>query len=190
MQKYLDHNDFVKDRINTFNNLDFKQVNKAIELIKASLLTKNKILICGNGGSAAQAEHLATEFIVRYKSNKRKPIPAISLNSDVSLLTAHSNDFTFDTVFNNQISSLGIKNDLLIVFTTSGKSKNILNALKVAKKNNLKIIGFTGNTKNNFFSKNCDVLINISSNDTAVIQEAHLIITHYICEILDKFKSD
>ncbi len=187
MQKYSDHKNFLEDRISTFYSLDFKQVNKAIRLIKESLLKKNKILICGNGGSAAQAEHLVTEFIVRYKSNKRKPIPAISLNSDVSLLTAHSNDYTFDTVFNNQISSLGIKNDLLIVFTTSGKSKNILNALKVAKKNKLKIIGFTGYSKKNFFSKNCDILINISSNDTAIIQEAHLMLTHYICEILDNF---
>ena len=115
-------------------------------------------------------------------------MPAISLNSDVSLITAHSNDFTFDTVFNNQISSLGNKNDLLLVFTTSGKSKNILNALKVAKKNHLKIIGFTGTKQNNFFSRNCDIVINIGSKDTAIIQEAHLILTHYICEILDNFK--
>lgn len=188
MYKYTNDKDFLRIRQITFANLDFSQVNKAITLIKASLSRKNKILICGNGGSAAQAEHLATEFIVRYKSNLRKPIPAISLNSDVSLITAHSNDFTFDTVFNNQISSLGNKNDLLLVFTTSGKSKNILNALKVAKKNHLKIIGFTGTKQNNFFSRNCDIVINIGSKDTAIIQEAHLILTHYICEILDNFK--
>ena len=185
MYSFLNQKDFLNARLQAFNSLDFRQANSIAKIIKKITKSKKKILICGNGGSAAQAEHLATELIVRYKNNERKPIPAVSLNSDVSLLTAHANDFSFDTIFNNQISSLGQKGDLLIVFSTSGKSQNILNAIKTAKKNNLICIGFTGSLRNNFFSKNCDKLINVSSDDTAIIQEGHLILTHYICELID-----
>lgn len=187
MHSFINQKDFLNARLTTFNSLDFKQADSIAKIIKKTTRSGNKILICGNGGSAAQAEHLATELIVRYKSNIRKPIPAISLNSDVSLLTAHANDFSFDTIFNNQISSLGKKGDLLIVFSTSGKSQNILNAIKTAKKNKLICIGFTGSLKNNFFSKNCNKLINVRSDDTAIIQEGHLILTHYICELIDSY---
>ena len=136
----------INYRVSTLKQIDIIAINKISILIKKSLEKNKKILVCGNGGSSAQSQHFVTELMVRYKK-KRRPLPAIAMTTDTSILTAHGNDFSFDTIFNNQISSLGVKGDILLAFSTSGKSKNIINAIKIAKSKGLNVIGFTGMKK-------------------------------------------
>ena len=162
---------------------------KKIKYIKNELfkcLTKgNKILICGNGGSAADADHLATEFIVRLRPKvNRKAIKIFSLTFNTSVITATGNDFGFNKIFSRNLEAIGSKEDILIVLTTSGNSKNILEALKLAKKNKIKSIGFLGN-KGGIAKNLCDTSIIIPSNNTARIQEEHKFIGHLILEQLE-----
>ena len=162
---------------------------KKINYIKNELfkcLTKgNKILICGNGGSAADADHLATEFIVRLRPKvNRKAIKIFSLTFNTSVITATGNDFGFNKIFSRNLEAIGSKEDILIVLTTSGNSKNILEALKLAKKNNIKSIGFLGH-KGGIAKNLCDTSIIIPSNNTARIQEEHKFIGHLILEQLE-----
>ena len=115
-------------------NLD-KTINKTISILSSKLIAGGKILLCGNGGSAADAQHLAAEFLIRLRKEfNRKPIPALSLATDVSSITACGNDYNFDLIFSRPLEALGAKRDILIAISTSGKSKNIINALKVSKK--------------------------------------------------------
>ena len=152
----------------------------AIETIFEKLLLGGKILLCGNGGSAADAQHLAAEFLVRLDPKRnRNPIPAISLATDVSTILACGNDFSFNKVFARNLEALGGKNDILIAISTSGKSKNILEALKVAKKKNIFSIGFYGNN-GGYAKKNTKLNLIVKSNDTARIQETHILLGHYI----------
>ena len=119
------------------------QINRAIEIISDCVLKGGKVLLCGNGGSAADAQHLAAEFLVRLKpSVKRNSIPAISLATDTSTLTATGNDYSFNDIFSRPLSSLGNENDVLIVLSTSGNSRNIIKVLKVAKKKILSLYPF------------------------------------------------
>jgi len=137
----IEENIFLKKKLINFSN----EVNQIIDVIHKTLKYKNKILICGNGGSAADAQHLSAEFLVRLRPNvNRKSLPVIPLALDTSTLTACGNDFHFDKIFSRLISSLGNKNDVLISISTSGKSKNIINVLKQAKKQSIKTISFLG----------------------------------------------
>ncbi len=145
-----------------------------------------KILLCGNGGSAADAQHLSAEFLVRLKpKNIRKPLPAISLALDTSTITACSNDFSFNSIFSRNLEAIGCKEDILIVISTSGNSKNILNVLKTAKKKKIFCIGFLGNKGGNA-KKLCDLNLTIDSSDTARIQECHIFLGHYIFQEVEK----
>ena len=157
-------------------------INKMIKIIVEHLNKSGKILICGNGGSAADAQHLAAELMVRFRQKvKRKPYPAISLVQDTSTITACSNDINFNYLFSRNLEALGSKNDILIVISTSGNSKNIVNVLKKAKKMKIFSIGFLG--KNGGESKKfCDLPIIVNSNNTARIQEAHIFLGHFIIE--------
>jgi len=157
-----------------------KIIFKAIDIIYHSILKKKKVFFCGNGGSASDAQHLTAELLVRLKPEvNRKAIPAICLTMDISTLTACSNDYSFDKIFSRPLSALGQKNDILVVITTSGNSKNILEVLKIAKKLNITSIGFLG--KNGGRAKKlCDLPIIVSSNITAHIQEAHIFLGHFI----------
>ena len=161
-------------------------INKSIKLITNSIKKKNKIFLCGNGGSAADAQHLAAEFLVRLNKHvKRGPIPALSLALDSSTLTACSNDFSFDNIFSRNLEALGNKNDVLIVISTSGNSKNILNVLKKAKDKKIKTIGFFG--KNGGRAKNkTDLPIFVDSTATARIQESHIFLGHFIFNEVEK----
>ena len=142
--------------------------------------------MCGNGGSAADAQHLAAEFLVRLKpSIKRNSIPAISLATDTSTLTATGNDYSFNDIFSRPLSSLGNENDVLIVLSTSGNSKNIIKALKIANKNNIKSISFLGN-KGGIVKKFADLNLIISSKNTARIQENHIFLGHIIFENVEQ----
>jgi len=148
-------------------------------------LKKNKtIFFAGNGGSAADSQHMAAELVGRFKKN-RKPLKAISLTTDTSIITAVGNDFGFETVFSRQLEALGTNGDLLICSSTSGNSPNILNVLKVAKKKKIKTISLLGNNGGKC-KRYSDISIVIPSDNTARIQELHILVGHIICEIIDK----
>ena len=156
------------------------KINFAIKIIFEKLSIGGKVLLCGNGGSAADAQHLAAEFLIRLDPKRnRNPFPAISLATDVSTLTACGNDFSFDKIFSRNLQALGTNKDVLIAISTSGNSKNILEVLKVAKKKNIFSIGFYGNNGGNA-KKNTNLSLIVKSNDTARIQEAHILLGHYI----------
>jgi D-sedoheptulose 7-phosphate isomerase len=159
------------------------KIEKATKLIIQTLINNNKILFCGNGGSASHSQHLATEFLVRFKKN-RKAYAALSLNSDTSVITAIGNDYNFSKVFSRQVEGLGNKNDLLFVISTSGKSENILNSINIAKKKKIKII-LLSSVKAKKLKKKVDVLIDIPSDKTERIQEAQLLVGHIICELTE-----
>jgi len=148
-----------------------------------------KLIFCGNGGSASDSQHLATEMLVRLNPNiNRKPISAISLNLDSVSMSAHSNDYDYNSYLSRMLSGLGKKDDILIVISTSGNSKNILNVLKQARKMKITSISFLGN-KGGKAKKICKNNIIVESNNTARIQEAHICIGHILMDIIeDKLK--
>ncbi len=152
------------------------------EIIK-SLKNNHKLIICGNGGSAADAQHMAAEFVNRFLK-ERKPLPAISLTTDTSIITSISNDYSFDDIFSKQIEALGHKGDILIGISTSGNSKNVENAIEAAKQKNIFCIGLLGKDGGKINSL-CDLSIVIPSNSTPRIQEMHILIIHTICQIVE-----
>lgn len=147
----------------------------------------NKILIFGNGGSAADAQHIAAELSGRYKC-ERRGLPAIALTTDTSVLTAVGNDFGFDRIFDRQVEALAQKGDLLIGISTSGCSKNVLRALSLGQHMGCKTIGFSGRD-GGVMGEFCDVNIVIPSDDTPRIQEMHGMIGHIICQAIDTWMS-
>ena len=149
----------------------------------AALQTGHKVLWCGNGGSAAEAQHMSAELMVRYVLNRR-PLASIALTTDTSLLTAHSNDFEFESIFARQIEALGQSGDLLMAMSTSGHSANILQAVQQAKRQGLTTVALTGQAPNPL-AQIADWAICIDSTTTARIQEAHTLVNHLICEGLD-----
>lgn len=154
------------------------------KLILKTFKSTNKILICGNGGSASDSQHIAAEFMVRYEKF-RQGLPAIALTTDTSILTAHPNDFEFETVFARQVETLGQAGDCLIAITTSGNSANILRAVESAKSNKMHTIGLTGNDGGKLVSQ-VDQAVVVPSNVTARIQEAHILIAHWWCQQADE----
>src|SRR5437867_11198850 len=159
------------------------QVAKAADLIEESLRAGNKLLVCGNGGSAADASHFATEFVVRFTKD-RPAYPAICLAGDGGLLTAAGNDYGFDEIFARQVAAFGLAGDLLICLTTSGKSRNVERALQEAKARQLKTIVFLGRDGGSTLGL-ADVDILVRSNTTARIQEAHQLLLHVLCEVVE-----
>tara|TARA_E500000178_G_scaffold302021_1_gene311247 strand:- start:2234 stop:2800 length:567 start_codon:yes stop_codon:yes gene_type:complete len=158
------------------------EVKKAIQIITDTLKKKGKILICGNGGSAADAQHLTAEFLIRLKPNRnREPYPILSLAMDTSTLTACGNDLGFEKIFSRNLDALGNNNDLLIIISTSGTSKNIIEALKMARKKGIKSLGLLG-SGGGVAKKYSDLKIIVPSKITARIQEAHIFLGHYIFE--------
>ncbi len=158
------------------------QVNKAILLIFKTLKKNNKVLICGNGGSAADAQHLAAEFLIRLRPKvNRRPFPVISLALDTSTITACGNDLGFENLFQRNFEALANKGDLLITFSTSGNSKNILKVIKYAKKKKVNSIAFLGNKGGK--SKNLSKIdLIVPEKNTASIQECHIFLGHFIFE--------
>lgn len=145
-----------------------------------------KIFFCGNGGSAADAQHLAAELLVRLKpENNRKSLPAIALSLDISTLTACSNDYGFDKIYERSLSSLANSNDVLIAISTSGNSKNILNVVKKAKKMDISVFGFLG-SKGGKVLKYCDEFFLVPSNKTGHIQESHITGGHALIECIEE----
>lgn len=159
-------------------------IRAACELCTATILKGGKILLAGNGGSAADAQHIAAEFIGRFVKN-RKSYPAIALSTDTSALTAIANDYGFERVFSRQIEGLGNENDVFIGITTSGSSPNIVQAIEQARQRGLKTIVFTGRD-GGILRGIADVELIVPSEVTARIQEMHILIGHIICEYADE----
>lgn len=159
------------------------KLETACKLAIETIASGNKIMLCGNGGSAADAQHIASEFSGRFVK-KRKGLPAIALTTDTSALTAITNDFGFETVFARQVEALAQEGDLLIGISTSGTSPNILSALKTARAIGCKTIGFSGNDGGSFKDL-CDLNLIVPSHTTARIQEMHILFGHIICSAID-----
>ncbi|VVB53031.1 Phosphoheptose isomerase [uncultured archaeon] len=159
------------------------QIKKAANLITNTLKKGNKILLIGNGGSAADAQHIAAEFVGRYLK-ERTAWPAISLATDTSALTALTNDYGGQTIFSRQIEALGQKGDLLIALSTSGRSPNILKACETARKKKMKIIGLTG-AKGTKLKNKSDITLMVPSTETPRIQESHITIGHILASLVE-----
>lgn len=159
------------------------QVSGAADLISECFHAGNKLLMCGNGGSAAEASHFATELVVRFTKDRRA-LPAICLASDSGILTAGGNDYGFDRIFVRQVEAFGQPGDVLICFTTSGNSKNILLALEEAKARKLKTITFLGRDGGSTIGV-ADIDLLVKNDSTARIQEAHQLVIHVLCEIIE-----
>ena len=165
-------------------NLSEDKIQTIIKKIINCFDKNGKLIFCGNGGSASDSQHLAAEFIGRYKLD-RKPLPAIALNTDTSVLTALSNDLGYAKVFERQIEALANQNDILFAISTSGKSKNVINAVNAAKRLKVFTICFTG-AKNNKLSDLTDISINVPAEQVNHIQEMHIMVGHFICELVEK----
>ena len=159
-----------------------KDIYRSIDLICSTLINGNKIYICGNGGSAADAQHLAAEFLIRLRPKiNRKPYPVIALAQDTSTITACGNDLGFDNLFKRNLEALASRNDLLIVFSTSGNSRNILKVIKYAKLKKIKVLSFLGN-KGGKCKGLSDLELIVKDKNTARIQESHIFLGHFIFE--------
>jgi len=159
------------------------QMAQAADMIDQCLRAGNKLLVCGNGGSAADASHFATELVVRF-GRDRRALPAICLTSDSGILTAAGNDYGFDEVFARQVAAFGVPGDVLICLTTSGTSRNVIRALEEAKARKLRTIAFLGRDGGSSTGI-ADIDLLVKSDSTARIQEAHQVLLHVLCEIIE-----
>tara|TARA_B100000579_G_C22746218_1_gene811668 strand:- start:677 stop:1249 length:573 start_codon:yes stop_codon:yes gene_type:complete len=154
-------------------------------MIKASSKNK-KILWCGNGGSAADAQHMAAELMGGLRNHNRRPIASIALTTDSSFLTAWTNDIDYESIFSRQIEGIGESGDVLIAISTSGNSNNVINAISIAKSMEIFVILLTGKSGGKMNKSDADVIIKIPSNDTQRIQEGHLLVEHILCESVEE----
>ena len=166
-------------------NYGIDLIEQASNILIDSIKSGGKVLWCGNGGSAADAQHLATELMGGMTDHDRKPIPSIALTTDSSFLTAWSNDCGFESIFSRQIQGIGNDGDVLIGISTSGNSKNIIKAIKQAKYKKLKTIVFTGQTGGTIDGL-ADLTIKVPSNNTQRIQESHIMVGQILCSILEQ----
>lgn len=184
----------VKQTIKDEFSSHLETINKVIETMEESLVQAsqlavetlkngNKILLCGNGGSAADAQHIAAELTGRYKT-ERRGLPGIALTTDTSALTAIGNDYGYDRVFDRQVEALANKGDLIIGISTSGNSKNIVSALKLGRELGCKTLGFSGRD-GGAMNEVCNINLIVPSNNTPRIQEMHILFGHTICQIID-----
>lgn len=163
-----------------------EDILKASDAIKTSFTSGGKLMLCGNGGSAADCQHIATEFVIRLSHDVQRPaFPAIALTTDTSNLTAGGNDIGFENVFARSVEGLGKKGDVLIAISTSGNSKNVLNAVQKAKSKGIYTIGFLGGS-GGVIKKQTDLNIIIPSSNVQRIQEGHITAAHIICEIVER----
>lgn len=159
-------------------------IEAAAQCLLKTFKQNGKVLICGNGGSASDSQHIATEFVVRY-AKVRRPLAAIALTTDTSILTAHPNDFSFETVFARQVEALGKPEDTLLAISTSGKSPNIIAAVEQARALGMSTVVLSGNDGGQLAAM-ADHCIIVPSNITARIQEMHILIAHWWCQIAEE----
>lgn len=163
-----------------------EKINLAGQLLISALERGDKILIAGNGGSAADAQHFAAELAGKFIHKNRRGLAAISLTTNSSVITAIANDFGYEYVFSRQIDALGAKGDVFFGISTSGNSKNLILANQMAKQKELGIVGLLGNSGGQIIS-NCDLSIVVPSTSTQAIQESHVMIIHILCRIIDDY---
>jgi D-sedoheptulose 7-phosphate isomerase len=157
----------------------------AADLIAASFRSGGKLLLCGNGGSAADCQHMAAELVGRLTRERDRPgLPAIALTTDTSFLTAHANDVGFDQVFARQIQALGSAGDVLLAISTSGSSRNVLAAAEEARRRGLSVVGLLG--EDGPLANGADVAIRVPTRDTQLIQQAHVAVEHLICHLVER----
>lgn len=178
--EFIKHIETIRKTMDTSTN----DIESAANICINSLKNKNKILIFGNGGSAADAQHIAAEIIGRYKTN-RKGLAAIALTTDSSALTSIGNDFGYSEIFRRQVEALALPGDTLIGISTGGSSMNVINGLNIASTMQCKTIGLSGKDGGEF-NNICDVNIVVEAQDTARIQEMHILIGHTICHLIDQ----
>ena len=179
--------DSLRDNIKIKNDLIENHIDVIVDISKKiikALKKKKKILIFGNGGSAADSQHMAAELVGRFKKEKR-PLPVISLNTNTSIITSLANDYGYADIFSKQLEALGGSKDVAIGISTSGNSPNILKAIKLAKEKGLITIGLTGKRGKKLASL-CDTTLMVSSFDTPRIQEAHITCIHIICDLIER----
>lgn len=153
------------------------------EHLSKAFTNNKKLLICGNGGSAADAQHLAAEFVNRFQL-ERKPLPALALTTDTSIITSVANDYSYEEVFSKQINALGVQGDILLAISTSGRSENVLSAIRTAKKKGLYTVGFIGGDGGEMW-RLVDLALIVKSDQTPRVQETHILAGHLICELVD-----
>ena len=170
--------------VNALKSNCMKELEQIAEICRKTLIDGGKILICGNGGSAADSQHIAAEFVGRFVK-ERPGLPAIAFTTDTSILTAVGNDYGYDEVFCRQVEALGRYGDVLIGISTSGNSANIIKAFNQAKKQKLKTIALTG-IKESKMSELADVTLKVPTDVTARVQECHIMVGHMICEYIDE----
>lgn len=177
--------DSIQAKQETMENLS-DLIAYASQKIVQSLIDDKKILACGNGGSAGDAQHFSSEMLNRFE-RERPALPAIALTTDTLTITSVANDYNFDEVFAKQLRALGQEGDILLVYTTSGNSRNIISTVKTAHDKNISVIALTGKDGGMLASllKETDIEIRVPSNSTARIQEVHLLITHCFCDLID-----
>ncbi|HEY6517157.1 MAG TPA: SIS domain-containing protein [Steroidobacteraceae bacterium] len=159
-------------------------IARAGDLIAAALGGGRKLMLCGNGGSAADCQHIAAELAGRFV-NDRRPLAAVALSTDTSTMTCIANDYTFDEVFSRQVMGLGVRGDCLLAISTSGKSRNVIRAVEVAKAAGVQVIGLLGKG-GGALRDQCDVSLVVPSQTTARIQEAHIFIGHTLCALVEE----
>jgi len=173
----------TKQKLISNGNL-LKTIKQIADVIVNAFSNGKHVYFCGNGGSAADAQHLAAEFSGRFYKD-RKALPAEALHCNTSYLTAVANDYSFEEIYSRLIDGIGKEGDVLIGLSTSGNSPNIINAIETAKKKHIITIGFTGESGGNL-SNICDYLVNIPSTDTPRIQESHIMVGHIICQLVEE----
>ena len=180
----------VHDRANLLNeSAEYiaEMAEKISSVFSASLSKGGRLFFCGNGGSAAESQHMAAEYCATLDHNKpRKGMRAMALTTDTSFITAWSNDFGYEGIFLRQLETLASSGDVMIAYSTSGNSKNICLAAEYASKNNISVVGFTGNHEATSLERFSDILFKAPSNSTPIIQEIHTIAGHEICHLVEK----
>jgi len=173
----------VKEKLMNDANL-LQTIETVVNVISDAFAAGNKVLFCGNGGSAADAQHLAAEFSGRFYKD-RKALPAEALHCNTSYLTAVANDYSYDVIYARLLDGIGVKGDVILGFSTSGNSVNIIKAFEVARERGIVTIGLTGASGGNM-KPLCDYLFNVPSTTTPRIQESHILLGHIICELVEE----
>ncbi|MFH1061183.1 MAG: D-sedoheptulose 7-phosphate isomerase [Pseudomonadota bacterium] len=169
--------------IEAFGQSELPVVEQAASLIAKAFTQEKKLVVFGNGGSAADAQHLAAEMVNRFQLD-RPPLPALALTTDTSLLTSIGNDFSFDEIFAKQVKGLCVKGDIALAISTSGRSANVIKGLVAARAKGLVTLGLTGRQDGDMASL-CDLIIRVPSDETPRIQEVHALVIHLVCELVD-----
>jgi D-sedoheptulose 7-phosphate isomerase len=159
------------------------QVEQAVDVMVQALATGKLVLACGNGGSAADAQHMVGELVGRFL-REREPWPAIALTTDSSILTSIANDYGFDQVFQRQVAAFGQPGGVLVGFSTSGESRNVVNAAREARRRDMHVVAFTGQTPSSF-SDAADIVLSVPVKSTPLVQEVHAVLLHVVCDMVE-----